>query len=147
MRPLSRSFTTLTCEIRSRSRQSGTNTLTSCSKQGGRRATPDVSRSRKPSHAHDAAVPPTGQDEYGLTTERKQISVLQIINAYRFLGVRQANLDPLKHQEKSHVPELDPCLLRTDRGRHEHCFRHRFVDRPTPRPAWRNSSNSAANLL
>ena len=38
----------------------------------------------------DAAVPPTGQDEYGLTTERKQISVLQIINAYRFLGVRQA---------------------------------------------------------
>ncbi len=76
---------------------------------GGGRATPDVSRSRKPSHAHDAAVPPTGQDEYGLTTERKQISVLQIINAYRFLGVRQANLDPLKHQEKSHVPELDPA--------------------------------------
>ena len=84
----------------------------------GGRAKSDVSRSRvadsfvrpgeKLSRAHEAAVPPTGQDEYGLTAERKQISVLQIINAYRFLGVRQANLDPLKHQEKSHVPELDP---------------------------------------
>jgi len=62
----------------------------------------------EPSPAQEAAVPPTGQDEYGLTAERKQISVLQLINAYRFLGVRQADLDPLKHQEKPHVPELDP---------------------------------------
>src|SRR3569623_1787323 len=48
------------------------------------------------------------QDELALAVERKQISVLQLINAYRFLGVRHANLDPLKHQEKPHVPELDP---------------------------------------
>lgn len=48
------------------------------------------------------------QDDYDLETERKQIAVLQIINAYRFLGVRHADLDPLKHQEKPHIPELEP---------------------------------------
>jgi 2-oxoglutarate dehydrogenase E1 component len=31
-----------------------------------------------------------------------------MINAYRFLGVRHADLDPLKHYDKPHVPELDP---------------------------------------
>jgi 2-oxoglutarate dehydrogenase E1 component len=50
----------------------------------------------------------SAQDELALAVERKQIAVLQLINAYRFLGVRHANLDPLKHQEKPHVPELDP---------------------------------------
>jgi len=48
------------------------------------------------------------ENNEGLALERKQISVLQLINAYRFLGVRHANLDPLKHQEKPFVPELDP---------------------------------------
>ncbi len=42
--------------------------------------------------------------------ERKQVSVLQIINAFRFLGVRQANLDPLKQLEKPYIPELDPLF-------------------------------------
>jgi 2-oxoglutarate dehydrogenase E1 component len=50
----------------------------------------------------------TGLEMNGLATERKQISVLQLINAYRFLGVRHANLDPLKHQEKPYIPELNP---------------------------------------
>ena len=54
------------------------------------------------------AVHGEAQDELALTVERKQIAVLQLINAYRFLGVRHADLDPLKHQEKPHVPELDP---------------------------------------
>ena len=40
--------------------------------------------------------------------ERKQISVLQMINAFRFLGVRQANLDPLKQLQKPYIPALDP---------------------------------------
>ena len=40
--------------------------------------------------------------------ERKQVSVLQIINAFRFLGVRQANLDPLKQLQKPYIPALDP---------------------------------------
>ncbi len=39
---------------------------------------------------------------------RKQVSVLQLINAHRFLGSRHATLDPLKRQEKPHIPELEP---------------------------------------
>jgi 2-oxoglutarate dehydrogenase E1 component len=38
--------------------------------------------------------------------ERKQVSVLQMINAHRFMGVRVANLDPLNRHEKPDVPEL-----------------------------------------
>jgi len=41
--------------------------------------------------------------------ERKQVHVLQLINAHRFLGVRHANLDPLKRQEPAPVQELDPA--------------------------------------
>ena len=41
--------------------------------------------------------------------ERKQVRVLQLINAHRFLGVRVANLDPLKRYPKPDVPELDPA--------------------------------------
>jgi 2-oxoglutarate dehydrogenase E1 component len=40
--------------------------------------------------------------------ERKQVSVLQLINAHRFLGLRHANLDPLKRFPKPDVPELEP---------------------------------------
>jgi len=40
---------------------------------------------------------------------KKQVSVLQLINAYRFLGARHADLDPLKRQEKPYVQELDPA--------------------------------------
>ena len=38
----------------------------------------------------------------------KQVKVLQMITAYRFLGNRWANLDPLRRQERPAVPELDP---------------------------------------
>jgi 2-oxoglutarate dehydrogenase E1 component len=41
--------------------------------------------------------------------ERKQVSVLQLINAHRFLGVRHADLDPLRRQEPAPVSELDPA--------------------------------------
>ena len=44
------------------------------------------------------------------SVEKKQVSVLQLINAYRFLGVRHANVDPLKRFEKPIVPELDPAF-------------------------------------
>ncbi len=37
-----------------------------------------------------------------------QVKVLQLITAYRFLGNRWANLDPLKRQERPAVAELDP---------------------------------------
>lgn len=41
--------------------------------------------------------------------EKKQVSVLQLINAHRFLGVRHAALDPLERHERPHIPELDPA--------------------------------------
>jgi 2-oxoglutarate dehydrogenase E1 component len=40
----------------------------------------------------------------------KQFGVLQLISAYRFLGVRHADIDPLKRQEKPELPELDPAF-------------------------------------
>jgi len=39
----------------------------------------------------------------------KQFGVLQLITAYRTLGVRHANLDPLGRLEKPSIPELDPA--------------------------------------
>ncbi|MDX8386078.1 MAG: 2-oxoglutarate dehydrogenase E1 component, partial [Gallionella sp.] len=42
--------------------------------------------------------------------DRKQVYVLQLINAHRFLGVRVANLDPLARHAKPEVPELDPAF-------------------------------------
>ena len=40
----------------------------------------------------------------------KQVSVLQLINAYRFRGHRNANLDPLNQYKRPQVPELDPSF-------------------------------------
>jgi 2-oxoglutarate dehydrogenase E1 component len=39
----------------------------------------------------------------------KQFGVLQLIAAYRFQGVRHANLDPLGRQELPQIAELDPA--------------------------------------
>jgi len=41
--------------------------------------------------------------------ERKQVFVLQLINAHRFLGLRVANLDPLNRHVKPVIAELDPA--------------------------------------
>ena len=65
--------------------------------------------SKEPRRRDDEDTAREAASEMGdLTTERKQISALQLINAYRFLGVRHADLDPLKHQEKPYIPELNP---------------------------------------
>ena len=40
---------------------------------------------------------------------QKQVFVLQLINAHRFRGHHQADLDPLKQYERPVVPELDPA--------------------------------------
>ncbi len=40
----------------------------------------------------------------------KQVYVQQLIAAYRFLGARWANLDPLKRQERPQIPELEPAF-------------------------------------
>lgn len=44
------------------------------------------------------------------TDDGKQVSVLQLINAYRFMGHRMARLDPLNQHERPHVAELDPAF-------------------------------------
>jgi hypothetical protein len=45
----------------------------------------------------------------GAGADKKQVAVLQLINAYRFLGNRWAQLDPLKRTERPAIPELDPA--------------------------------------
>ncbi len=40
----------------------------------------------------------------------KRIAVTQLIAAYRYLGSRWANLDPLQRQERSALPELEPSF-------------------------------------
>ncbi len=40
-------------------------------------------------------------------TNQKQVSVLQLINAHRFLGTRWAQLDPLKRTERPEIHELE----------------------------------------
>ena len=41
---------------------------------------------------------------------RKQVGVQSLIGAYRFLGNRRANLDPLKRKEKPKIAELEPSF-------------------------------------
>jgi len=43
------------------------------------------------------------------TGDARQIKVMQLINAYRFLGNRWAQLDPLKRTERPAIAELDPA--------------------------------------
>jgi len=42
-------------------------------------------------------------------SDPRQVAVLRLINAYRYLGVRQAELDPLRRFEPPPTPELDPA--------------------------------------
>ena len=41
---------------------------------------------------------------------RKRVSTQQLIAAYRNVGARWANLDPLQRIERDHIPELDPAF-------------------------------------
>jgi 2-oxoglutarate dehydrogenase E1 component len=41
---------------------------------------------------------------------RKRVAVQQLIAAYRNVGCRWADLDPLKRTEREHIPELDPLF-------------------------------------
>nr|WP_295074941.1 2-oxoglutarate dehydrogenase E1 component [uncultured Roseateles sp.] len=45
-----------------------------------------------------------------LAVARKQVHVQSLIAAYRFLGNRWAELDPLKRSERPKIPELDPSF-------------------------------------
>jgi 2-oxoglutarate dehydrogenase E1 component len=48
--------------------------------------------------------------EPDLSVASKQVSVQSLIGAYRSLGSRYADLDPLKRQERPAIPELDPAF-------------------------------------
>ena len=53
-------------------------------------------------------------------SDAAQVAVLRLINAYRYLGVRRADLDPLRRFEPPPTPELDPAhygLSEADLGR------------------------------
>ena len=43
-----------------------------------------------------------------VAADDKQVKVLQLINAYRFLGNRWAQIDPLKRSERPAIAELEP---------------------------------------
>jgi 2-oxoglutarate dehydrogenase E1 component len=45
-----------------------------------------------------------------LAIARKQVHVQSLIAAYRILGSRWADLDPLKRQERPKIPELEPAF-------------------------------------
>ncbi|MDP0612548.1 hypothetical protein Q8G10_26740, partial [Klebsiella pneumoniae] len=42
--------------------------------------------------------------------DAKQVKVLQLINAFRFRGHQNANLDPLGLWKRESVPDLDPAF-------------------------------------
>jgi 2-oxoglutarate dehydrogenase E1 component len=48
--------------------------------------------------------------EADLAVARKQVHVQSLIAAYRFLGSRWADLDPLKRAERPKIPELEPAF-------------------------------------
>ncbi|MGH8121075.1 MAG: 2-oxoglutarate dehydrogenase E1 component, partial [Gammaproteobacteria bacterium] len=53
---------------------------------------------------------PAPDQESMESAHQKQVAVLQLINAYRFRGHRQSDLDPLKQYERPDVPELNPSF-------------------------------------
>ncbi len=74
---------------------------------------PDVSRfavqERFEKLARERRAPPvTAPVAAGEGVWQKQFAVLQLISAYRFQGIRHADLDPLKRLEKPAIAELDP---------------------------------------
>jgi 2-oxoglutarate dehydrogenase E1 component len=78
-----------------------------------------------------AVVATTSADE---SQSSKQVSVLQLINAFRFTGHRQANLDPLNQYERPHVPELDPATHGLDKGDMDQVFNTGSLHGPEQAP-------------
>src|SRR4029079_8338676 len=60
----------------------------------------DLAKHSRPAAATEAARPQLAD---------KQFSVFQLITAYRTLGARHANVDPLGRVEKPYIAELDPA--------------------------------------
>ena len=56
------------------------------------------------------------------SSARKQVFVQQLVAAYRFLGNRWADLDPLKRQERPSIPELEPAFYDFTEGDHANIY-------------------------
>jgi 2-oxoglutarate dehydrogenase E1 component len=56
------------------------------------------------------------------STARRQVYVQQLVAAYRFLGARWADLDPLKRQERPAIPELEPSFYDFSEGDHANIY-------------------------
>ena len=56
------------------------------------------------------------------SSARKQVFVQQLVAAYRFLGNRWADLDPLKRQERPSIPELEPAFYDFSEGDHANIY-------------------------
>jgi 2-oxoglutarate dehydrogenase E1 component len=54
--------------------------------------------------------------------DRKRTAVQQLIAAYRNVGVRWADLDPLKRTERELIPDLDPAFYGFNEADHEQIF-------------------------
>ncbi|MGE0311543.1 MAG: 2-oxoglutarate dehydrogenase E1 component [Lautropia sp.] len=57
-----------------------------------------------------------------ISTARKQVYVQQLVAAYRSLGSRYADLDPLKRQERPVIPELEPQFYDFTDGDHANVY-------------------------
>ena len=67
-------------------------------------------KAEEPARAAETTQVPTPEPTIAVNTDnKKQASVLQLINAHRFRGHQQADLDPLKQYKRPEVPELDPA--------------------------------------
>ncbi|MDZ7753173.1 MAG: 2-oxoglutarate dehydrogenase E1 component [Gammaproteobacteria bacterium] len=62
------------------------------------------------------AVPKAPSGTKSLPSRKRQIAVLQLINAYRFSGHRRARLDPLGIAERPPAPDLDLAYHRLDQS-------------------------------
>jgi 2-oxoglutarate dehydrogenase E1 component len=56
------------------------------------------------------------------STARQQVFVQSLVAAYRFLGSRWADIDPLKRQERPAIPELEPAFYDFTEGDHANIY-------------------------
>ena len=83
-----------------------------------------------------------------LAIARKQVHVQSLIAAYRNLGSRWADLDPLKRQERPKIPELEPAFYGFTDADHGHRVQHQqHLLRQGRAMTLRELSSAARNLL
>ena len=154
MRRTSRSSTRPTSTTPAPCPTTGARTSTRCRTSrrptARRRATSRTRRSSSRSRSAPRPTPSaTRRRATDLAVARKQVYVQSLIAAYRVLGARWADLDPLKRQERPKIPELEPAfydLTESDMDivvqRHEHLLHDRRAH-----DAARDRAGAARDLL